>query len=501
MKTRGSGILLHISSLPSPFGIGDLGSEAYRFADFLKESGQSIWQILPLNPTDVENYNDPYQSVSTFAGNPLFISPELLIEEGLLSKEDILSPPEFPSDRIDYRAVTKFKMNLLDRAFSNYKQKTNNALEYGFNQFRLKNASWLKDYSLFCALKKKFNGEKWNQWPIPFKDREPSALESASYEHADQIEKIEFQQYLFSIQWEAFHSYCTSNGIQIFGDLAIYVQYDSADVWTNPEIFKLNWDKSQSAMAGVPPDFFSSTGQVWGSPVYNWDNLKKTGYKWWLNRIGRNLEILDLLRIDHFRGLVAYWEIPANESTALNGKWIEAPAMEFLNTITRRFPSLPVIVEDLGHITPDVREVMNHFDFPGMKILLFAFGEGMPDNPYIPHNLKQNCVIYTGTHDNNPVLGWFDEEASEGDKQRLFQYLGREVQREEIPWELIRLAEMSVADLSIIPMQDLLGLGKETRMNRPGHREGNWEWRLKAGNIRPELKDRLMQMAVLYRRL
>jgi len=322
----------------------------------------------------------------------------------------------------------------------------------------------------------------------------------AKKEFHEKAEMERFLQYMFFKQWSSLKNYCNGKGIQIIGDIPIYVEHDSADVWTHPEIFKLDEAKRPFAIAGVPPDYFSETGQLWGNPVYRWDVLREKGYYWWVQRMERNLKLCDVLRIDHFRGLVAYWEVSATENTAINGRWIEAPAMDFLNRLTRKFPFLPIIAEDLGLITPDVREIMHHFDLPGMKVLLFAFGEDLPTNPYIPHNLPKNCVAYTGTHDNNTIRGWFEGEEAPEDKKRLLRYLGRDVPIEELHWELIRLLMMSAANTAIFPMQDILGLGEEARMNRPATLEGNWQWRMLPDLLTPELSSRLLEMTEMYGR-
>ncbi|MFC1658828.1 4-alpha-glucanotransferase, partial [Candidatus Omnitrophota bacterium] len=340
----------------------------------------------------------------------------------------------------------------------------------------------------------------WSRWPAEIRDRKPKALEALKNELRVQIEMEQFIQYILFKQWFSLKEYCNHKGIRIMGDLPIYVQYNSADVWVNPAIFKLDKHKKPYVVAGVPPDYFSSTGQLWGNPLYRWDVLKENGYGWWLKRIKHNLKLTDMLRIDHFRGLVGYWEVPAEEQTAVNGKWVQAPAKDFLNKLIKRFPDLPVIAEDLGIITPDVKEVMRRFGFPGMKVLLFAFGDGISGNPYIPHNLVKECVLYTGTHDNNTARGWFEKEASSQEKNNLFEYLGRQIQAEEISWALIRLAMMSVADTVIFPIQDVLGLGQEARMNTPATTHGNWQWRLLPEQLTPEIAHRLLQATRLYAR-
>lgn len=498
MNRRGSGILLHISSLPSPYGIGDLGPGAYRFADFLVETRQCLWQILPLNPTSTSHGNSPYSSFSAFAGNPLFISPDVMLTEGLISLSDIEELPSFPDNKVDYETVTTHKNKLFHRAFERYRG--NIGQDYDFERFCIENKEWLDDYALFMALKEHFKGSVWCDWPSEIRDRCEDSIRDWSERLKDRVLFEMFLQYLFFRQWDSLKNYCNDRNIKIIGDLPIYVCYDSCDVWTNPCIFKLNGKKRPEYVSGVPPDYFSETGQLWGTPVYAWEVLKEDGYRWWIKRIEHNMKQFDTMRLDHFRGFVAYWEVAAQEKTAINGRWVEAPVYDFLNTLLRHFPSLPFIAEDLGVITPEVREVMSFYEFPGMKLLIFAFGEDMPTNPYIPHNITKNSVTYTGTHDNNTIRGWFKGEASQEDKQRLFKYMGREATEGEIHWEFIRYAMMSVSDTAILPMQDILGLGEEGRMNTPSVSNGNWGWRLVPEQITPFIKERLIEMTEIYGR-
>lgn len=498
MNKRGSGILLPVTSLPSPFGIGDLGPGAFRFVDFLNTSRQSYWQILPLNPTDPIHYNSPYHSSSAFACNVWLISPDFLLEDGLLYKKDLEPRPSFPSSRVDYEGVIAYKKKLLFKAYDHFSQKRE---KYDWENFYVENATWLDDFALFMALKSKFDGKAWSDWPEEIRERQPQALKAAARELNRLIDQEKFWQYLFCRQWKRLKNYCAEKKVKIIGDIPIYINYDSADLWCHPELFKLDERKKPYVVAGVPPDYFSKTGQLWGNPIYKWDKMQADGYNWWIARLTQVLKFVDIVRIDHFRGLVAYWEVPASEETAVNGRWVEAPAMDFLSHLKEKFPDLPFIAEDLGTITPDVREVMNHFQLPGMKVLLFAFSPDMPANPYVPHNFLPNCVAYTGTHDNNTVKGWFEEEASLEEKKRLFLYLGREVAAEKLSWELIRLLMMSVANTVIIPMQDILGLGAEARMNFPSKRGGNWEWRLLPEQITPFLVDTLKEVTEIYGRL
>ena len=498
MERRGSGILLHITSLPSPYGIGDLGPGAYRFANFLTETNQSFWQILPLSMTCTDYGNSPYSSFSAFAGNPLLISPELMMEDGMLLKSDIEGQPAFPNEKVNYNYVTKYKDKILGIAFEKNKERLKKNHE--FERFCSENSYWLDDYAMFIALKKHFKGVEWSKWPEDLRDRRKGAIKEWGKKLRVMISKKKFFQYIFFKQWNLLKNYCNSKNIHIIGDVPIYVNYDSSDVWSNPEVFKLDEERKPIFVTGVPPDYFSSTGQLWGHPVYNWDVLKETRYSWWIKRIKHNLKFFHMFRLDHFRGFVGYWQIQANEKFAIKGKWVKAPAKDFFNTLFKHFTHLPIIAEDLGVITPDVREVMNLFKFPGMRVLLFAFNEGLPTNPFAPHNYIKNCVVYTGTHDNNTIKGWFKKETSLEDRKRLSEYIGRNVSEKTIHWEFIRLAMSSVADMVIIPMQDILGLGEKSRMNLPASSRGNWKWRLTPERLSPALRQRLSEVTKIYGR-
>ncbi len=498
LNRRRSGILVHLTSLPSPYGIGDLGPGAEEFARFLADTGQSYWQILPLNPTRPDHGNSPYNSYSAFACNPLLISPQLLVEEGLLSQSDIEDHPPFPERSVDYRAVTEYKYAYLNRAFEH--SGTSLSKDGDFLRFQQENADWLDDYALFVALKKRFHGMAWHRWPRELRDREPAAIEEAVRELEDTVSREKFYQYLFFRQWKRFKELLRSLGISIIGDIPIYVSYESSDVWAHPWLFKLDQEKRPRVVAGVPPDYFSSTGQLWGNPVYDWEALERTGYSWWIRRMELNLRLFDLVRLDHFRGFVAYWEVDRGEDTALNGRWVEAPAVDFFNTLRARFHELPVIAEDLGYITPDVTAVMERFGLPGMKLLLFAFGPEIATHPYAPHNYTKNCVVYTGTHDNNTAVGWFCEEATDEERERLFKYIGRRVTEKEVHTELVRLAMVSCANTVIIPLQDILGLGSEARMNVPSSPEGHWRWRFSRDQLTPYAAQRLSEMTWIYGR-
>ncbi|HWQ19976.1 MAG TPA: 4-alpha-glucanotransferase [Methanotrichaceae archaeon] len=497
IQTRGSGVLLHITSLPSSWGIGDIGPEAHKFADFLAGARQSYWQVLPLSPVDPAFGNTPYDSISAFAGNQLLISPDLLMVDGLLYQEDMAPVPAFEAGIINYPAVISFKDRILDKAYQKFKSKGENP-EY--EAFCSKESSWLDDFALFKSIKADQGGAVWSKWPEGLRDRQKDELQKAADKLKDGISREKFLQYVFFKQWRSLKARCNSHDIKIIGDAPIYVNYDSADVWANQSLFNLDSNKHQTASSGVPPDYFSATGQLWGNPLYNWDVIKGTGFDWWIRRLGHNFSLFDLLRIDHFRGLVAYWEVPAGETTAINGRWVEAPAEDFLAETYRHFNCVPIIAEDLGIITPAVREVMSRFEIPGMMVLLFAFGEGMPKNPYVPHNHQRNRIVYTGTHDNNTVKGWFENEASSDEKRRFFSYIGREINAAQAPWEMIRLAMMSVADVAILTMQDLLGLGAESRMNHPGTTKDNYRWQITPGQVSPDLSERLREMTEIYNR-
>ncbi len=498
LAKRGSGILLHITSLPSAWGIGDMGPGAFRFAEFLAESGQHLWQVLPLNPTDPAYGNSPYDSVSAFGSNPLLISPDLLLEDGLLTRKDLEPVPDFPRGRVQYDAAILFKQRLFSLARGRFEQE---GRREDYERFCADNADWLDDLALFIALKERFDGRPWQEWPVDLRDREPASIESARRTLADRIDQEKTLQYLFEKQWVSLKRTCNERGIHIFGDLPIYVSLDSADGWTHPGLFKLDEAKQPTHVAGVPPDYFSDTGQRWGNPVYRWDVLRETGYAWWIRRLERNLHLFDIVRIDHFRGFEAYWEIPAEEPTAVRGEWVKGPGDDFFHALAGHFPDLPIVAEDLGTITQEVRDLMARFGLPGMKLLVFAFGDDLATNPYVPHNHEKNCLVYTGTHDNNTVKGWFTAELREDDKARLFRYLGREVDPARISEEMVRMAMMSVANTAILPMQDLLGLGEEARMNRPARTDGNWQWQLVAEQIEPERAEEIRGMTETYGRL
>src|SRR4030042_350400 len=503
MKRRASGIFLHISSLPSPFGIGDLGRGAYQFADFLSAAKQSFWQILPVSPTSEAGGNSPYSSPSAFAGNHLLVSPESLVQECFLGQSGVQDPPLFPKARVDYGALTQYKKNLFLVAYENFSGQRKRS--FAFENFCGENSFWLEDYALFTALKKYFGGKVWSQWPRALRDRKTNKIRPLQEKLSEWIEMEKFLQFLFAQQWFSLKKYCNHKGIQIIGDMPIYVNYDSADVWANPEIFQLDAQKKPLGVAGIPPDYFSSTGQLWGNPIYRWDELQKTGYPWWVRRVGHNLKLFDIVRLDPFKGFVDYWEVPAGERIAVNGKWVKGPRESFFYALQKHFPSLPFIAEDLGVITPEVISLRDKFGFPGMKVLQFAFGAGA--NDYRPHNYIRNCVVYTGTHDNNTTVGWFssgnsdstrDQKEIKEELKTALKYIGSDGR--EINWDMIRLAFASVAALAIIPLQDIIGLGVEGRMNVPGTPCGNWEWRLADNMITDRIKERLKELTLIYDR-
>jgi 4-alpha-glucanotransferase len=450
-----------------------MGTNAVRFADRLAEAHQRYWQVLPLNPTNPLNGNSPYFSSSAFAGNPLLIDLETLVETGLLARTDIESPPVFPAGRVDYDMVRRYKRPLLEKAFSRFATLPDRS---SFDHFCSRESFWLDNYALYTVLKEQYGKQAWNQWPDKYKYRDADALKDAAQKHAREILMVKFYQYCFFTQWTDFKRYCGTKSIQIIGDLPIYVSYDSADVWVYPDIFKLDTQGDPLVVSGVPPDYFSATGQLWNNPVYDWDTLRRNGYRWWIERMAALLRRFDMVRIDHFRGLVQYWEVGAGETTAINGKWCDVPTYDFFDTMTNHFSPFPVIAEDLGVITDDVREVIRHYGFPGMKVLQFAFGDDST-NPYLPHNLDRNCIVYTGTHDNNTLRGWLEEEVGAAEKKNIIRYLGKKLTGEKTGEAIIRLAMMSVADTALIPLQDYLRLDGSARMNQPARQDGNWVWR------------------------
>lgn len=491
LRRRSSGILIHMTSLPSKYGIGDLGPEAYKFADFLKAAGQNYWQILPLNHTTSKTGYSPYNCLSAFAGNPLLISPDLLHREGLLTRAELSEPPRFPADTVDYDKVSSYKSTLFDAAFQRFRS---NGKPAGYDAFVEEHRAWLEPYAGFVALRRHFKGQAWSDWPAALRDRKPDALDDIKKRLTGPIEREQFLQYIFYQQYLDLKRYSNERGIQVAGDVPIYVAYDSADVWSHPEIFKLNRAKKPRFIAGVPPDYFSETGQLWGNPVYDWRRLEETDFDWWIRRMKHNLFLFDFVRIDHFRGFVAYWEVPAGRKNAMRGKWVQAPHGRFFRELLRRIPFAAIFVEDLGHITADVREVVARYGFPRMNVLQFAFGGDSTRNPHMPHNHTENSIVYTGTHDNNTTRGWFEKELDAQARKRVFDYLGCTVPAGDISWELIGTAMRSVARIAIIPMQDILNLGAEARMNFPAKSNGNWRWRMRPGQTGARLAEKLRRV-------
>lgn len=487
---RASGILMPIFSLPSPYGIGTFGKSAYEFVDFLRKGGQSYWQILPLNPT---NYGDsPYQSFSSFAGNPYFIDLQLLIEDGLLAEKEA-DAVDFGTDEtaVDYGKLYKNRLPLLKKAFSRFTPDT------GFKKFCQDNAYWLEDYALFMALKNAHNDVSWEEWEQDIRLREPQAIQNAQTEYAETMEFYRFIQYIFSVQWLKLKQYANKNGIKIIGDIPIYVAYDSADVWASPSQFFLDKNLKPIKVAGCPPDAFSEDGQLWGNPLYRWDVMKKDGYGWWKRRLGFALKLYDVIRIDHFRGFESYYAIPYGETTAKNGSWVKGPNTALFKALNAEFGEMPIIAEDLGFLTPAVLKMLKQSGYPGMKVLQFAF-DTREDSDYLPHNYINNCVVYTGTHDNDTVIGW-TKTADSTDVETARKYMHVD-EAEGFNWAMMRTALSSVADTCILMMPDLMGLGSDARINTPSTIGGNWMWRIRNGCINDWLAGILYENTKLYGR-
>lgn len=503
--TRSSGVLLHLISLPGEYGIGDLGDEAVRFVEFLAASGQRLWQVLPLGPT---GYGDsPYQCFSVFAGNTLLISPQRLVDIDLLESEDVKDHPIFSVDRIDYAAVKKFKAQLLRKAYNKFLQSQESSLHKSFIEFCNKEKLWLDDWALYCALKYKNEEKAWYEWEPALAMRDDQALMIARTSLSDEINSQKFYQYLFFAQWSAIRELCHQHSISIIGDVPIFVARDSVDVWSNPHLFKLDNARNPTVVAGVPPDYFSKSGQLWGNPIYDWERMRQDGFAWWIQRIKAMFGMFDVVRLDHFRGFAAAWEVPAENETAEHGQWVNAPGRELFGTLRYALGDLPIIAEDLGLITPDVEALRDEFGFAGMRIMQFAFG-GDTKNPHLPHNYVSNSVVYTGTHDNDTTRGWFaslkvrkvTETNAHLTRTREFCLKYLDSKGREIHWDMIRAAEASVANMAIIPLQDLLGLGSEARMNLPATESGNWNWRFRDGLLTTKLSERLREMCEVYGR-
>jgi 4-alpha-glucanotransferase len=492
--SRSSGILLHPTSLPGQFGSGDLGAPAYHFIDWLVTAGQSLWQMLPIGPCGLAN--SPYMSHSAFAGNPLLIDPQELVSRGWLTQEDLHITKGFSAYNVNYREVTAFRMKILLRAFERFFKQGDPEDSKQFTQYCAAETVWLEDYALFQALNNKYGGEEWSSWNTGLANREVNALRKVAEELNDSVTFHKFTQWCFSRQWNLLKKYANDRNVKLVGDIPIFVAYNSADVWTHPNEFCLDKKGVPTVVAGVPPDYFSKTGQRWGNPLYKWDVMKETNYRWWVERFRKIFELFDLIRIDHFRGFESYWEIPEKEETAVKGRWIKGPGEEFFKYVQQKLGTLPIIAEDLGIITTEVRVLREKLMFPGMKVLQFAFS-GDPEHAFLPHRYEQNCVVYTGTHDNDTTRGWY-EKASNHERDFVRRYCktdGREIQ-----WDLIKFALDSVADIAVIPFQDVIGLGSEGRMNIPGTIEGNWEWRFGWDQVGSYLADRLYELTALYGR-
>lgn len=477
-KNRFAGILLHITSLPSPFGIGDLGTEAKDFIGFLSRAGQKYWQLLPLNPISGEQAFSPYSAVSAIAGNTLLISPHLLAKDGLLSAKKLKKQHLLPAKKLDFKAVTELKSDLLAEAYYNFKNLPGIRIETDFNTFCEKEAGWLDDFALYSVLKDEHESLPWYEWEPAYRHRETAALDSFAAQHTDDLLFIKWQQFIFFRQWAALKSYAGIHGVQFYGDLPFYLSYDSVEVWSKRGMFSVNIDGKITGIAGVPPDYFNADGQLWGMPVFNWDLMKESNYQWWMERIAKNMELYDLLRLDHFRAFADYWEVPAGESTAINGKWKTGPGMQFMQTLGEHFPDFPFIAEDLGNINADVYQLRDTYKLAGMKVLQFGFDYGSEHTPY--RFDSNNFAVYTGTHDNNTTLGWYEEESTSEERKYLSQYAGKKVTSKNVAGVMNRMAYASVARIAVLPMQDVLGLDGQSRMNKPASIENNWAWRLTA---------------------
>lgn len=477
MKNRLSGILLHPTSLPSPYGIGDLGKGAYEFVDFLVEAGQKLWQTLPLGPTGFGD--SPYQGFSAFAGQPLLISPELLIRDGLLAKEDVESVPAFDPKQVDYGWVLHYKKELFEKAFHNFTDSASAQLKAEYDTFCKENEDWLSDYAFFMACKDYHQGRNWLEWEKELIDPTPEVRKVYEKKLEKGISYYAFLQFLFFRQWIALKAYANEKGIQIIGDIPIFVSLDSADVWANKSMFQLDSNGYPLSVAGVPPDYFSETGQLWGNPLYDWDAHETDDFGWWIARVKQQLKLFDILRVDHFRGFEAYWAVPYGEATAINGEWCKAPGMKLFTAIKKKLGNLPIWAEDLGVITPEVEELRDSFDFPGMKVLQFAF-EDVNDNDMMPEHHVENCICYPGTHDNNTAIGWY-QNLGELSKKKVWEYTHEG--GATIHWAFIRMALESKANFAIIPLQDVLGLDSSARMNIPGVAARNWAWRYENSQI------------------
>lgn len=500
LNRRSAGMLMHVTSLPSPYGIGDMGAMARRFADFLHRAGMRFWQILPLNPTSPFLGNSPYSSYSLFAGHPLLISPERLAADGWLRLADIQRSVVGADGPVDFAAAESYKLRLLDIAWQRARASLDSHED--FQAFiAVHGENWLNDFAAFVVLKERFDGAGWDAWPEAYRHRDPHAMEALRNEAADALMRVAFIQYLFAAQWDSLRAYCNERDVSFIGDLPFYPTFDSADVWAHPDLFQLDAEGRAAVVAGVPPDYFSKTGQRWGNPVYDWDAMAAADYQWWMGRIAHNLSWADVIRLDHFRAFAAYWVVPPHEDTAMNGWWVDGPGEAFFERVHDSFPAMPIIAEDLGLITDDVIALRDQFGLPGMRVLQFSFGHDTGESENSLHNHEPNGVAYSGTHDNNTAAGWYAHDLGEEGRRRLNDYLGREVTPRDAAWTLIRLALVSCARVAIVPFQDVLGLGQNGRMNMPGLAKGNWSWRCHARDLHPRLADRLRALCGLYGRI
>jgi 4-alpha-glucanotransferase len=490
---RASGILLHPTSLPGPYGIGDIGPEAFSWVNYIASSGCSLWQVLPLSPT---GYGDsPYQCFSAFAGNPLLISPDSLIAEDLLHPDD-LEEVDFSVDKVDFGTVIPYKYKILDRSYQYFQKNGSTEIQRDFDDFKENESEWLGDFTLFMAIKEAFGGGSWIDWPAAYRKRDPEKLRLFQEQHQVAIDRHAYRQFLFFRQWARLRDHAHDQNIQIIGDIPIFVAHDSADVWSHPDLFFLDEDGNPTVVAGVPPDYFSPTGQLWGNPLYHWDVHEAQGYAWWIARFQAVLNRVDIVRLDHFRGFAGYWEIPNQEVTAINGRWVSGPGKKFFYTLKEALGELPIIAEDLGVITEDVVDMRETFNLPGMKILVFAF-DSDATNTFLPHHYTRDCVVYTGTHDNDTALGWY-KRVEDAERNFARQYLARDGQ--DISWDLIRAGWSSVAVFSLAPMQDFLGLDNKARMNYPSKLGGNWAWRMPSEALSEPLRYRIAEMNTIYGR-
>lgn len=492
---RASGILLHVSSLPGKFGIGDVGNSAYQWVDFLSDTGTKYWQILPLNPTGYGN--SPYQGLSAFAGNPLFIDLDGLIETGLLSADDINDNPGFPVRKTDFQKVVPWKTRKLRLAFEKFRRDGGTKNRSSFGNFYQDNQNWLNDFALFMAIREKYRLVSWSHWPDPLRLREHAALRKFEEDNRKEIEFHQFFQFIFNLQWSRLKEYANGRGVQLIGDIPIFMGFDCADVWANPRLFQLDNDRQPVAVAGVPPDFFSETGQLWGNPLYDWSAHKGEKYAWWTRRVNQILKTVDLIRLDHFRGFAGYYRIPADSKTAETGEWVPGPGKDLFDAMHKKIGELPFIAEDLGVITPDVIELRDRYGFPGMRLLQFAFWENS-DHEFLPHNYPVNCVAYTGTHDNDTSVSWF-RQAPEHERLFCRSYLGNHIR--DIALEMIRTVWESVALIAVAPMQDFLRLGGWARMNLPATTKDNWLWRMQMNSLSDRLANWIKEINITYHRV